>query len=61
MTQFNMLICGPILVNSITYTKWPFSNTLQEIELIEREVLDVLDRLDSDLDFEEWAMDQEAA
>ena len=32
-----------------------------ELELLQREVLDCLDRLDFDLDFEEWVMDQEEA
>ena len=40
--------------------QWPFGNLLPELELLQREVLDCLDRLDSDY-FEEWVMDQEAA
>ena len=39
----------------------PFGIPLPELELLQREVLDCLDRLDSDLDFEEWVMDQEEA
>ena len=34
---------------------------MPELELLQREVLDCLDRLDFDLDFEEWVMDQEEA
>ena len=41
--------------------QWPFGNPLPELELLQREVLDCLDRLDSDLDLEEWVMDQEEA
>ena len=41
--------------------QWPFGNPLSELELLQREVLDCLDRLDSGLDFEKWVMDQEEA
>ena len=40
---------------------WPFGNPLPQIEIMQREVLDCLDKLDADLDFEEWVMDQEQA
>ena len=45
--------------NPVCMGQWPFGNPFPEIELMQREVLDCLDRLDSDLDFEEWLMDQE--
>ena len=41
--------------------QWPFGYPLPGLEPLQREVLDCLDRLDSDLDFEEWVMDQEEA
>ena len=41
--------------------QWPFGNPLPELELLQRQVLDCLDRLDSDLDFEEWVMDHDEA
>ena len=47
--------------NPVFMGQWPFGNPLPEIELMQREVLDCLDRLDSDLDFKEWVMDQEEA
>ena len=37
--------------NPVFMGQWPFGNPLPEIELRQREVLDCLDRLDSDLDF----------
>ena len=42
--------------NPVFMGQWPFSNSFPELEL-----LDCLDRLDSDLDFEEWVMDEEEA
>ena len=47
--------------NPVFMGQWPFGNPLPELELLQREVLDCLDRLDSDLDFEEWVMDQKEA
>ena len=47
--------------NPVFMEQWPFGNPLPDLELLQREVLDCLDRLDSDLDFEEWVMDQEEA
>ena len=47
--------------NPVFMGQWPFGTPMPEIELMQREVLDCLDRLDSDLDFEEWVMDQEEA
>ena len=47
--------------NPVFMGQWPFGNPLPELELLQREVLDCLDRLDFDLDFEEWVMDQEEA
>ena len=41
--------------------QWPFGNPLPQIEIMQREVLDCLDKLDADLDFGEWVMDQEQA
>ena len=41
--------------------QWPFGNPLTELELLQRQMLDCLDSLDFDLDFEEWVMDQEEA
>ena len=40
---------------------WPFGKPLSEEELLQKEVMDCLDNLDSVLDFEEWVMDQEKA
>ena len=37
--------------------QWPFGNPLPELGLLQREVLDCLNRLD----FEEWVLDQEEA
>ena len=45
--------------NPVFMGQWPFGNPFPELGLLQREVLDCLDRLDSDLDFEEWVMDQE--
>ena len=45
--------------NPVFMGQWPFGNPLPELELLQREVLDCLDGLDFDLDFEEWVMDQE--
>ena len=47
--------------NPVFMGQWPFGNPLPEIELMQSKVLDCLDRLDSDLDFKEWVMDQEEA
>ena len=47
--------------NPVFMGQWPFGNSLPELELLQREVLDCLNRLDSDHDFEEWVMDQEEA
>ena len=47
--------------NPVFMGQCPFDNPLPEIKLIQREVLDCLNRLDSNLDFEEWVMDQEEA
>ena len=47
--------------NPVFMGQWPFGNPLPELELLQREVLDCLDRLDFDLDFKEWVMDQEEA
>ena len=44
--------------NPVFMGQWPFGNPLPELELMQREVLDCLDKLYSDLDFEEWVMDQ---
>ena len=41
--------------------QWPFGNLLPQIEIMQRGVLDCLDKLDADLDFEEWVMDQQQA
>ena len=47
--------------NPVIMGQWPFGNPLPQIEIMQREVLDCLDKLDADLDFEEWVMDQEQA
>ena len=47
--------------NSVIMGQWPFGNPLPQIEIMQREVLDCLDKLVADLDFEEWVMDQEQA
>ena len=48
-------------MNPVLMGQWPFGNPLPELELLQREVLDCLDRLEFDLDFEEWVMNQEEA
>ena len=47
--------------NPVFMEQLPFGNPLPELDPLQREVLDCLDRLDFDLDFEEWVMDQEEA
>ena len=47
--------------NTISMGHWPFGKPLSEEELLQNEVMDYLDNLDSVLDFEEWIMDQEEA
>ena len=39
--------------------QWSLGNPLPELELLQKEVLDCLDRLNFDLELEEWVMDQE--
>ena len=47
--------------NTMSMGHWPFGNLLSEEGLLQREMMDCLDNLDSVLDFEEWVMDQEEA
>ena len=45
--------------NSVTMAQWPFGTPLLEQDLIERDVCDCLDKLDHNLEFEEWLINQD--
>ena len=45
--------------NSVTMGQWPFGDPLLEQELIEKDVFDCLDKLDHDLEFQHWLIDQD--
>ena len=47
--------------NPVIMGQWPFGNSLPQIEIMQQEVFHCLDKLDADLDFEEWVIDQEQA
>ena len=47
--------------NTLSMGHWPFGKPLSKVELLQREVMDCLDNLDSALGYEELVMDQEEA